>query len=380
MVIDKLVPFPPDSGGKQRTLAVVKAWLGAGAEVVLFAQDDGTGHADELRALGVDVRTVPRSGGVLHMLRWFPKFGSLIMTRFWSTELHAEALEEARARPVDVLQVEYLQNTVYGDVPARVKVADLHDAVSEQTARIAGLKRWPLRAVFSFEARRAAAHERRVLSNFDVVVCVSQRDADTMGLNGAVVAGNGWPAVEDLQRPTRPVVLFAGNFAFSTNADAAVWMVDKIWPAVLSDVPDAELMLVGREPSSAVRELDDRPGVTVTGTVPSMTPYLEESLVGVAPLRAGSGSRLKILESLAHGRPVVSTSLGLEGLDDLEGRGVVRVDDPASFAAALVALLRDPEAALDAGQLGKEAVEQSHLWGSTLEPLIQEVLRHTESA
>jgi glycosyltransferase involved in cell wall biosynthesis len=112
------------------------------------------------------------------------------------------------------------------------------------------------------------------------------------------------------------------------------------------------------------------PTVEVTGTVPDLEPWYARTRVALAPLLTGGGSRLKILEALAAGRPVVATSIGAEGLEDLIGRGVVVADDPADMAAAVVELLRDPRASAELGRQGIEAVAADHSWAAAVRPLL----------
>jgi glycosyltransferase involved in cell wall biosynthesis len=137
-------------------------------------------------------------------------------------------------------------------------------------------------------------------------------------------------------------------------------------------VPDARLLLVGRDPAPAVRALAGG-NVQVTGTVPDVTPFLAESRVVVAPLRAGGGSRLKIMEALDVGRPVVATSVGCEGIEDLVGQGVVVADTAAGLAEAVGGLLLDPTRASALGQAGHDAVSAEHTWDRALAPLLEAV-------
>jgi glycosyltransferase involved in cell wall biosynthesis len=154
---------------------------------------------------------------------------------------------------------------------------------------------------------------------------------------------------------------------WAPNADAAVWIADEVWPLVRARVPGARLLLVGRDPTPAVRA---RAGtdVEVTGTVDDVRPFLARARVALAPLRAGGGSRVKILEALDGGRPVVATSIGAEGLGDLVGRGVVLADEPGAMADALVGLLVDRDRAEGLGRAGREAVAARHSWEGTLAP------------
>jgi glycosyltransferase involved in cell wall biosynthesis len=159
---------------------------------------------------------------------------------------------------------------------------------------------------------------------------------------------------------------------WAPNVDAAVWLGREIWPEVLTRVPHARLLLVGRDPAPAVRALADE-SVEVTGTVADVTPYLARSRVVLAPLRAGGGTRLKILEALGAGRPVVATSVGCEGLEDLVGRGVVVADTATGLAEAIAGLLVDPARASALGRSGHGAVTADHGWDAALAPLLQAV-------
>lgn len=113
--------------------------------------------------------------------------------------------------------------------------------------------------------------------------------------------------------------------------------------------------------------------IDVTGAVPDVAPYLGRSRVALAPLRAGGGSRLKILEALDAGRPVVATTIGAEGLEDLVGEGVVVADDPQAMAEAIMALLGDPATAAELGARGHAAVKARHSWDKTLAPLLDRI-------
>jgi glycosyltransferase involved in cell wall biosynthesis len=140
----------------------------------------------------------------------------------------------------------------------------------------------------------------------------------------------------------------------------------------VAQFPEAHLQLVGRNPAAQVQALAG-PTVEVTGTVEDLEPWYERTRVALAPLQAGGGSRLKILEALAAGRPVVATGIGAEGLEDLVGRGVVVEDDPARMAAVLVELLGDPQRCADLGRRGADAVAADHSWPAAVRPLLAEL-------
>ena len=186
--------------------------------------------------------------------------------------------------------------------------------------------------------------QRSVAAQVQRVVIASDLDAARSGLPNVSVIPNMYP------RPPRPagnpaaggppVLLFQGNLCYPPNIDAAQWLATVIAPIVRVAVPDAEVRLVGR-PGANVTELDQPGAVTVVGEVPSMEGELARASAAVVPLRYGSGTRVKILESFAHRVPVVSTTLGAEGLDAEDGVHLLLADDPEELASATVRLLGD---------------------------------------
>jgi glycosyltransferase involved in cell wall biosynthesis len=187
-----------------------------------------------------------------------------------------------------------------------------------------------------------------------------------------VVCPNGIDPPEPLAPSSSPTVAFVATMGWAPNTDAALWLGREIWPLVERQVPGARLLLVGRDPTPAVRALASAT-IDVSGTVADVRPYLAQTQVAVAPLRSGGGTRLKLLEALGVGRPVVATSIGVDGLEDLVGRGVVVADDSAGIARALVELLKHPERAADMGRAGRHAVASDHSWDGALAPLLEAV-------
>lgn len=180
--------------------------------------------------------------------------------------------------------------------------------------------------------------------------------------------------VEDMRpRPSDPapdpeVVLFFGLLASVPNVDGLRYFVRDIWPRVRAARSSAKFLIVGARPAPELRTLEGS-GVTIVGPVDDLRPYLANAAAVVVPLRLGSGTRLKILESWAMARPVVSTSLGAEGLDSVPGRDLLIADDPDAFAAAVLRILNEPELAMRLGAAGRTLVSESYSWQGTAETL-----------
>lgn len=172
------------------------------------------------------------------------------------------------------------------------------------------------------------------------------------------------------EAPDGNALLYVGTMRYHPNVDAILHFCNIILPLVQREVPDAKLIAVGRDPTLEIRELAARGNVVVTGHVPNVIPYYDQSRVSIVPLRAGGGTRLKILESMALGRPVVSTSLGCEGLSVADWENIMIADTPSEFAERVVRLLTDRELRDRIASNARHLVETHYDWSAISRKLI----------
>lgn len=378
VVVAKFVPWPPNSGDKRRTLGIVRALRRQGpVTLCAFAGDDE--DPAPLRAEGIDVRAVPLRRRPSDLVRSLLRSRSLTAARFWDRDLAAAVA--GAAADVDVLVVEHVQLLDYcRGTTAHLRVLDMHNVESLLMTRMSASLAGPRRLVYAAEARALRRLERRA-AGVDVVAVVSEADRKALQAvvhhGRVVVVPNAWDEPHPLPPADGPVVSFVALLSWAPNGQAATWFTEQVWPRVVDRLPEARLQLVGRNPTPAVQALAG-PTVTVTGSVADLEPWYARTRVSVAPLLAGGGSRLKILESLAAGRPVVATTVGAEGLEDLIGRGVVVADEPAGMAEALIGLLTDRAAAEELGRRGAAAVADDHTWTAAVRPLLAQLGGGTE--
>jgi sugar transferase (PEP-CTERM/EpsH1 system associated) len=173
-------------------------------------------------------------------------------------------------------------------------------------------------------------------------------------------------------------IIFTGAMNYYPNIDAVLSFAQHCWPLIRTKVPKATWMIVGREPPPEVEQLAELPGITVTGTVSDVRPYLSRSAVAIAPLRIGSGTRLKILEAFAMRKAVVSTSIGCEGLSVVPGEHLLVVDRPVEFAEAVIKLLKNPEMQTTLGNAGRALVEEKYSWERCGAQLLHVVGTHVQ--
>jgi glycosyltransferase involved in cell wall biosynthesis len=240
-------------------------------------------------------------------------------------------------------------------------VIDEHNVESELVASIERIANPALRPLLRWQATRVHRLERQLVSQADVVMACSADDArrlEWLGARRTVVIPNGValpsvvsPSHSELRR--RNSVVFVGSFDWAPNVDAAIRLARGIWPSMKQSVAPSNLVLVGRKPGASVRALGGR-NVLVTGTVPSVEPFLRDAWATAVPLRAGSGTRLKLLEAAAAGVPIVASALGAEGLGLRDGTDYLRAETDADFRNALTLLFRDRERA---GALQQSALE-----------------------
>lgn len=341
------LPFPPYSGGRKREYELLRRLPERGVAVDLVCVSKTLG--EDVRHVG-RLREVCRSVTVLPAdpLPAGPPPPGGQPRRSWHVLRHASAavapVVAALACAVDLVHCEGFYTVQHA--PAGVPLVLVEQNVEYQLCRQRG------------DARCAAltrSAERRAWRRASVVGVLTEEDR-------AVVAGvarrvrlvpDGVDAVGP-RPPSAPGtdsadggaadVLFVGNFGYQPNLDGLRWLVGEIWPAVLARCPGARLHVVGNDPDGVAGRVAAGPAVRVHGRVPDLAPYYRSARVVVVPLRIGGGVKMKTLEALAHGRAIVSTSVGVQGLG-AGGRPAIRVADaPREFAAQVAALLADPGA------------------------------------
>lgn len=205
----------------------------------------------------------------------------------------------------------------------------------------------------------------------------AELEAVRPGLNISVV-----PHGVDIEQFCEPegcvkeeAVMFLGNYPHDPNRDAVIWFSEHAWPLIKQEVPGVKFYVVGKDPTPDLEDLARRdPSVIVTGTVEDVRPYFERSKVFVCPVRIGGGFRGKVLEAMAMGLPVVSTTLGAEGVPAVDGDQMFISDDPAAFAGKVVELLRDQELCGRVGKQARRMVEEKFSWEKGVE-ILESVLR-----
>ena len=157
---------------------------------------------------------------------------------------------------------------------------------------------------------------------------------------------------------------------YRPNADGVRWFVRNVWPGLKSRLPALTFAIVGRDPLPAVQRLADSPGVTVTGSVPDVRPYLAAGSVAICPLRIARGVQNKILEAMAMGKAVVASPAGIEGLDVEVGKHLLAADSPEQWQKTILELLDNEERRNMLGRAGRQHVQSRYTWAARMKPLV----------
>ena len=224
----------------------------------------------------------------------------------------------------------------------------------------------------SSQWRRMERFESSMCRRFDAVLTVSEEDSRTSksrygleNVRGAIPTGVDLSYFTELPRslPNTPTLVFVGSMDWYANVDAVEYFMDEVWPRVRECLPTARVKIVGRNPPEKIQRLHaPSAGIEVTGTVPDVRPFMRQAHAMIVPLRIGGGTRLKVFEAMAAGVPIISTSIGAEGLEVEDGRHLLLADNPADFAEAVLKLIGDPDLANRLAEAATREIAEQNSW------------------
>jgi len=373
---------PVDKGGKIRTFHMLKE-LKREHHITYLTLDDGSAAPDAAaraeeychELVRVEHRTRAKfSAGfygelAANLVSPLPYF----MKKYKSAGMRREIERLVAGNDFDVLVCDFLQPSV--NVPARLPVATVlfqHNVEAMIWKRHYEVQTNPLKKSYLYgQWRKADAYERAACRRFDHVVAVSAEDRETMERAYGLKSVSDVPTGVDTEffRPRGTErrephnLVFTGSMDWLPNEDAIQFFIKEIMPRIRARVPDATLTVVGRNPYASLVELGQRdPSVIVTGRVEDVRPYMERAAAYVVPIRVGGGTRLKIYEAMAMEKPIVSTTIGAEGLPVRNGEELLIGDTPDSFAEAVTRVLLDETLARDLGARAAGAVRARFGW------------------
>ena len=389
------LPFPPDGGVWIRTYHVLRLLARTFDITALCFERAGTGgtgrdiaaSVEALRRFAhVEVFAIPQRRRRLRYL--WDHFRSATLGRVYTTYLYESRAFRSRlveligSRAFDLVHVDSLDLAPYLPACEGIPVVCVHhDVESALLQRRAALERsrWR-RAYLAYQGRLMDAVERSWCGRLALNVAMSERDAAELlrkapGARVTVVP-NGVDLEEFQPDGTEEVgMAFVGGTSPFPNLDALHFFCDQILPYVRRAAPDVPVRWIGRASVQQQRECRARHGIELTGYTDDVRPLMQGAACHIVPLRTGGGTRLKILNSWAMGKAVVSTSIGCEGLEARDDVNILVRDDPKDFADAILAVLGDHRLRRRLGEGGRGTAQRLYSWDVVGERMIDAYLR-----
>jgi glycosyltransferase involved in cell wall biosynthesis len=385
LILTQVLPYPPDSGPKIKTYNVIK-YLAQNHRVALvsFVRGDQTEHIRHLERYCQAVHTVPMERNAMRdglaMARSLLSGQPWMMVRDDRRAMRALVDFLSAGQSFDVAHADQLNMGQYaGRVSGAFKILDAHNALWLLYKRL-----WettspgPRKLLLGRDWRLLKTYEGRLVRQFDAVLAVSHEDgAALQEAAGRPVDVTVIPIAIDtdevtfVEREAEPGhILHIGTMYWPPNIDAVNWFVREVYPLIRRGRPDVQFDVVGSRPPAELLALNGAGlGINVTGYVQDPTPYQQRAAVMAVPLLAGGGMRVKILNALAEGVPIVSTTLGYEGIEVTPGRDILVGDTPETFAAEVLRVLNDPDLGRQLAANGRRLAEEKYDYRHACRPL-----------
>ncbi|MAT96334.1 MAG: hypothetical protein CL608_04255 [Anaerolineaceae bacterium] len=382
LLLTPQLPYPPHQGTSLRNFYIIRGLAQACEVSLLSFLEPGQSVADEqiapLAELCHTIETVPvpqrTTGKRLYQLLATRRPD--MAHRLFSPAFNVRLLHMLQTGNYDIVQIEGIELARYLPVirhgsPRSKIVFDDHNAETELQRRnfltdLRQPRRWVAAAYSAEQVRRLRRFERWICRQADWVTAVSHPDKThleklTNGQTPITVIPNSLDVQQFQLEETEAVpndIVFSGKMDYRPNVDAVLWFVDEVWPHIWRERPSTTFTIVGQKPHARLDRLRHEPGITLTGWVERVAPYLAGAKVFVLPFRVGSGTRLKLIEAMAAGKALVSTAVGAEGFPVEHNRELLLVDDGVEMATAVLHLLNHPEARKRLGQAAQQFAQQ----------------------
>ncbi|HSB66561.1 MAG TPA: glycosyltransferase family 4 protein [Anaerolineales bacterium] len=413
LFLTQIIPYPPDSGPKVKTWHVLRYLVDRGHQVILvsFTRPEEAGFVPVLRKMCSEVHPISihrsRIQDIGFWLRSQLTGRPFLIERDDLKAMRHCVQEILASYQIDVIHADQLTMTQFalpvklhsnknigpnnvknGGESPRV-VFDAHNAVWTIVNQMAQNVPWYLKPVLQVEARRVKRYEGMVVDKFDHILSVTDVDSHYLKEAQATYRNKLRPADETQKGSAKPVSILTvpiavdtevlqpiqrkrgskkiftlGTLHYPPNADGIRWLVREVFPLVKKRIPKVTLTIAGRNPPADFHQFSEesKGAITITGYVPDLPPLLEESAIIVVPVRAGSGMRVRILEAFAQAMPVVTTTIGLEGIDAQPDKDVLIGDTPQDFAASVIRLLDDDALQAQLAANGRYLAEHFYDW------------------
>lgn len=374
-------PYPPKRGGKIRPFNMIRH-LNAQHEVTVASLARSDAEAAEAQGIApyckrYEIGKVRNAVQAVRMVARLPSLAPSSMGFFYSPDLAARIRGLLAADRFDLIFVHCSSVAQYveevRDVP---KILDFGDMDSQKWFEYAAAKPFPLSLGYRLEGWKMERAEKRLARKFDLCTATTRAEWETLESYGTGVASDWFPNGVDHQyfSPSdapydADTICFVGRMDYYPNQECMFDFCRTTLPLLQKQRPETKLLIVGADPSPAVRKLGDLPGVTVTGSVPDVRPYVQRSACMIAPLNIARGTQNKILEGMAMGVPVVTSRVAAGGVDAQDEHHFLVCDGRDDYVRAITRLMDDRSERRRLAVAGRERILSHHAWDQSMRRL-----------
>ena len=388
------IPFPPNKGDKIRTYNEVKYFSKTyNIDIISFADDPkDLKYTSDLKAYCRHIYIYPLAPlfGKLKGLLKLILGGSISEGYFYDKKACKKVSDLLKQKDYHTIfcfsspMAEYVFKNL-SDIEQKTTrpklIMDFCDVDSDKWKQYSEKSTFPMNFVYQKESERLLKYEKKINKIFDASIFVSDNEAKLFKqlvpkAENVISISNGVdfnyfshsPEINTKQESSS-IIMFAGAMDYYANIEGVTWFCKKIFPKIRAMLPATRFLIVGSNPTPAVKELAHIKNVEVTGFVEDIRPYYKKAAVCAIPLRIARGVQNKVLEAMAMGKPVVSTSVALDGIQAENGKHIIKTDDPEKFAQAIINLMDDPSLSITYGKAARKFVEKKFSWDSCLKKL-----------
>lgn len=381
LILSNKVPYPPKDGGAIATLSLATALEKGGAKVTLLAINTPKHYCSEqqlppelkqtlnIETVFVDTRLRPLKALANLFFSKLPYNAQRFVSKSFNYKLKTILSQNT----FDIVQLEGLYLTPYiktirqhTNALISLRAHNVEHEIWERT--VASTKRTPKRWYLQHIAKRLKRMEQEALQQVDLLVPISKKDEGALVELGCKapritipfgINADDFIAHFTVKTNHTPQVFHLGGLDWQPNQDGIVWFIENCWPQVLQAIPNAKFTIAGRNaPQRLLNNLNGR-GIEYIGEVDNAKQFIANAGIMIVPLRIGSGMRIKIVEGMALGKAIVSTTIGAEGIDYTNGQNILIANTPSAFAKSLIELLSNQELELKIGAAAKEFATQT---------------------
>ena len=375
-------PYPPKRGGKIRPFNMIRHLTASGHKVTVCSLARSDEEAREAQGIAphcaaFEIGQVQEWAQMARMVVRLPVLTPSSMGYFYSPELARRIGAQLQSTRWDLIFVHCSSVAQYvSQVTTVPKILDFGDMDSQKWLEYANYKPFPLSMGYRLEGAKMLAAEKRLARRFDLCTATTRAEWETLNAYGTGADTDWFPNGVDadffcpVHEPyDADTISFIGRMDYYPNQECMSRFCEQVWPLLKAQRPAMKLLIVGADPSPAMRQLGELPGVTVTGSVPDVRPFIRSSALMVAPLNIARGTQNKILEAMAMGVPVVTSAIAAGGVDAESEAHFLVAETPQDYARAILRIVDNPQERERLALAGRQRMLTNHAWAGSMHRL-----------